>query len=205
MEMHTQSAQDAARTPKAETQERIVGAAVAFFLERGFERTSISLVATRAGVSRASVFWHFGNKENLFREALRRVLVPFYAEFQANLEQLDPHKRLFEIVEAYERVVEEQGRAIRSMVRWTLESEKLRASLMPTLMELHAEFVRDVRRSLDELLRDSDEACAIAHAIASLLDGNLLLSMLDPATNDERLRRAGLRIVLERILDRDGR
>jgi len=205
VEMQTGSVQEVGRTQKAETQERIVAAAVAFFLERGFERTSISLVASRAGVSRASVFWHFGNKENLFREALRRVMVPFYEEFQANLEQLDPRKRLLEIVDAYERVVEEQGDAIRSMVRWTLESEKLRASLMPTLMELHAEFVRDLRRSLDELLKDAGEARAIAHAMASLLDGNLLLSMLDPATNDVRLRRQGLRIVLERILDGDGR
>jgi len=40
---------------KTDTQARILEAAVALFAARGYERTSISAIATRAGVSRAAL------------------------------------------------------------------------------------------------------------------------------------------------------
>ena len=55
---------------KAATQNRILQAAGALFLERGYENTTIADVAEMAGVSRATVFWHFSDKAGLFREAL---------------------------------------------------------------------------------------------------------------------------------------
>ena len=62
---------------KAETQARILEAAVALFAELGFDGASITAIASRAHVSRATVFWHFGDKASLFQEACRRILVPF--------------------------------------------------------------------------------------------------------------------------------
>ncbi|TMA31281.1 MAG: TetR/AcrR family transcriptional regulator [Deltaproteobacteria bacterium] len=133
-----------ARGRKEETQDRIVAASLALFATRGYLGTSISAIATHARVSRAAIFWHFGDKEGLFRETFRRMLVPFFAELQASLEHIPPRERVFEILSAYERVVEENEVAIRSIVRWLLESEKLRASLRETLFALHDE--RGARR-----------------------------------------------------------
>ena len=45
---------------KAATQARILDAAAQLFITQGYERTSISGIASRARVSRAAVFWHFG-------------------------------------------------------------------------------------------------------------------------------------------------
>ena len=129
---------------KEQTQERIVNAALALFATRGYEGTSISAVAAHARVSRAAVFWHFGDKEGLFRETFRRMLTPFFTEIAANLEHIPPRQRVFEILSAYERVVEENEVAIRSFVRWLLESEKLRASLRETLFALHDALVKDI-------------------------------------------------------------
>ena len=65
-------------TGKAATQERILVAATELFLlARGYEHTTIAQVAQRAEVSRATVFWHFSDKESLFRECFNRLCEPF--------------------------------------------------------------------------------------------------------------------------------
>jgi len=54
--------------------ERIVNAAVEVFSERGFFKPPVDLIAERAGVSKALVFWYFGSKDDLVLEVARRSL-----------------------------------------------------------------------------------------------------------------------------------
>lgn len=190
------------RARKGETQERILRAAVELFARHGYERASISAIATRAEVSRPAVFWHFGDKESLFREAFRRMLLPFFGELQRKLAHIEPEKRVFEIFEVYERVVQENRATIVSIVRWFLESETLRASLRSTLFALHDELMRDFRNAFEELSLDAQEADILSAAVLSMLDGNLLLSLLDPDPAKHVKRRAGLRRFTERALRR---
>ncbi|MFI7705630.1 TetR family transcriptional regulator [Nonomuraea sp. NPDC049480] len=66
--------------PRAErrrrTEGRILGAARALFAEMGFERTTIRAVARAAEVDPALVMQYFGNKQELFRQAVRVTPVP---------------------------------------------------------------------------------------------------------------------------------
>jgi AcrR family transcriptional regulator len=186
-----------ARGRKEETQERIVAAALALFATRGYERASISAIAAHARVSRAAVFWHFGDKEGLFRETFRRMLVPFFSELQASLEHIPARQRVFEILTAYERVVEANEEAIRSIVRWLLESEKLRASLRETLFALHDALVKDISDTLSAARGEAEANDALGAALVAMLDGNLLLALLDPNARNRELRRAGLRRLVQ--------
>ena len=186
-----------ARGRKEETQDRIVAASLALFATRGYVGTSISAIAAHARVSRAAIFWHFGDKEGLFRETFRRMLVPFFSELQASLEHIPPRERVFEILSAYERVVEENENAIRSIVRWLLESEKLRASLRETLFALHDALVKDLGDTLAAAGSESEASEALGAALAAMLDGNLLLALLDPNARNRELRRAGLRRLVQ--------
>src|SRR5438045_2586133 len=47
---------------KRETRERILEAAIASFLEQGYEETTIDAIAERADVARATVFNHYADK-----------------------------------------------------------------------------------------------------------------------------------------------
>ena len=185
------------RGRKEETQERIVAAALALFATRGYEGTSITAIASDAKVSRAAVFWHFGDKEGLFRETFRRMLVPFFGELQSNLEHIPPRERVFEILSAYERVVDENEIAIRSIVRWLLESEKLRASLRETLFALHDALVKDICDTLVAAGGPADSSEPLGAALVAMLDGNLLLALLDPNARNRELRRTGLRRLVQ--------
>lgn len=67
------------RPKDMEKRAAILAAAKRLFSENGFEGTSMDAVATDAGVSKLTVYSHFGDKDTLFREALRqrcREMVP---------------------------------------------------------------------------------------------------------------------------------
>ncbi|HEY0448372.1 TetR/AcrR family transcriptional regulator [Actinophytocola sp.] len=61
----------ARRRDATATREALRDAAVELFAERGYDRTTVRDIATRAGVNQALLFRYFGSKEALFAEATR--------------------------------------------------------------------------------------------------------------------------------------
>lgn len=64
------SVRDMARKTKEEaleTKKSILDAAVAVFVEKGVSGASLEDIAERAGVTRGAVYWHFKNKNDIFR------------------------------------------------------------------------------------------------------------------------------------------
>ena len=62
---------------------QVLDAALEFFLERGYEGTSMEAVARAAGVTKPVVYACFAGKEELFRALLRREEERILAEIQA--------------------------------------------------------------------------------------------------------------------------
>jgi TetR/AcrR family transcriptional regulator, mexJK operon transcriptional repressor len=58
-------------TSSATKHAAIERAALALFLRDGYDRTSVDAIAAEAGVSKRTVYSHFGDKENLFLTTLR--------------------------------------------------------------------------------------------------------------------------------------
>src|SRR5690349_4977538 len=54
----------------AATRRRILEAAERLFLEHGFDGTSLRMLTAAAGVNLAAVNYHFGGKDELFRDML---------------------------------------------------------------------------------------------------------------------------------------
>lgn len=63
------------RRKEARPQE-IVAAALEVFAERGFAATRLDDVASRAGVSKGTLYLYFPNKEELFKAVIRAAIVP---------------------------------------------------------------------------------------------------------------------------------
>lgn len=186
-------------TRKEATQARILRASMELFASRGFEGASISAIASRAGVSRGAVFWHFGSKAALFKEACVRFFVPFWREFEKSLEG-PPRERVFELLEAYEKFVGSNRETIRAFVRWVLESQTMRESLQGELFALHGLFIRKVSGAIAQLTENPAQAEALSLGLVSHLAGNLLFELLDPDAKLNERRRESLRAVAERLL-----
>jgi AcrR family transcriptional regulator len=193
IDSRTQTDRDALEQgKKAQTQARILEAAMAFFAERGFECTSVATIAKRAGVSPATIFWHFGDKATLFQEVCKRFMVPFVEEMVESVEQFEGRERLFQLLANYEQFVSEHRETIETFVRWFLESPSLRDSLHGQLIGLHDAFGREIRRAVEAVVDDRARAAAIAAGLVSTLDGNLLLSLVDNDPVAEKRRSQGL-------------
>jgi AcrR family transcriptional regulator len=185
---------------KAATQARILDAAAQLFITQGYERTSISGIASRARVSRAAVFWHFGTKAGLFEETVRRLLGPFLEEIRGSLSHLPPRKRIFELIDLYESFVTTWREPILGFVRWALESPEAWAKLQAPLFSLHDVFLKDLSEAFEELLHDRGEAERLAAVMTSTLDGTLLLDVLEHDEVHRKLRREGLRSLVKHAL-----
>ncbi len=55
--------------------EQVLRAAIEVFLENGYERASMNMVAERAGVIKQTIYSHFGDKEGLFVSAVSAVTI----------------------------------------------------------------------------------------------------------------------------------
>src|SRR5690606_25552348 len=53
------------------TRKKIMDAATSQFAEKGFDAASIDSIVDEAKVAHGTVFWHFGNKEQLYVEVAR--------------------------------------------------------------------------------------------------------------------------------------
>jgi AcrR family transcriptional regulator len=62
-----------ARTRSASAHQKVVEAAIELLAERGVETTSMDAIAERSGVSKATIYKHWANKDALLLEAIAEV------------------------------------------------------------------------------------------------------------------------------------
>lgn len=195
---------DKAASPqgKAATQDRILQAAMSLFMRRGYARTSVTQIASKAGVSRAAVFWHFSDKDTLFRAAAKEFVEPFREGLARHLRYLEPRKRIIELIDFYEKFVEQNRPNIVAFVNWVLESPEHSGPIRDELLGLHEAFQAEVEAALTEVLGNADRASEYANGLISLMDGNLMLGIFGAGASARARQRSGLRAVAELILSR---
>ncbi len=91
--------------------EQLIEAGLALFYRNGFTATGIDRVLAEAGVAKMTLYKHFGSKEALIREVLRRRGESFRAWLMAEVERrsTDPRGRLLALFEAYGAWFREPG------------------------------------------------------------------------------------------------
>ncbi len=74
---------NARKQRSAARREAILAAALDEFSSRGFEAARLDDVAKRAGVAKGTIYLYFRDKENLFQELIRAMLVPLIGTIEA--------------------------------------------------------------------------------------------------------------------------
>jgi AcrR family transcriptional regulator len=77
--------------PVTETdgRERVLREAHALFLERGFAEVSMQQIANSARMTKAALYYHFRNKEDLFAQVVRREVERFVSGITSELNGID--------------------------------------------------------------------------------------------------------------------
>lgn len=99
--------------PDSDTSERILTAATQLFLSQGYGSTNLDQVAKRAGVTKPTVYSHFGSKHGLLCAMTQRHTDTRVLEFKSNLVSAgDPQAELTRFAEAFlKRVLSDEARA----------------------------------------------------------------------------------------------
>ncbi len=96
-------------TPPHEPRERILNAAAEVFAERGFGGAGVDEIARRAGVNKAMLYYHVGDKAALFGEVVSSSVERIAQAVAAALAETDdPRERLRAIPRAFARTVRQR-------------------------------------------------------------------------------------------------
>ncbi|MCA9522745.1 MAG: TetR/AcrR family transcriptional regulator, partial [Myxococcales bacterium] len=152
-------------TDKARTQESILVAATDLFVSNGYDGTTMRDIAEKAGVSRATVFWHFSDKASVFRETLNRMLAPFRASLERSWDEVPLEERLEAQLSVSEEFAVQHGKEIFAVITWALESPPLRSMVLDTLLDLNQRFGGMLAETVAELLPEEHEPRLAALAL----------------------------------------
>ncbi|MEU5607909.1 helix-turn-helix domain-containing protein [Streptomyces sparsogenes] len=213
----------ALRDPKQDrsraTRQRLLEAAVACLAEHGWARSTVAVVAERAGVSRGAAQHHFPTREDLFTAAVQHVAEERSAALRALLsherrerrEQQDQHGqrgqrgqreprgpgRVAEVVEALVDLY--TGPLFRAALQlWVVASYE--EQLGARVAALEARIGRETHRMAVEALGADESVPGVRESVQGFLDMARGLGLANLLT-DDRARRDRVVAQWARILD----
>lgn len=150
----------------------VMGAALALASERGFQKVSMSNVAARAGITRATLYKYFGDVDAIFEEwhqATLRHHLAHFAEIAAG--DGDPALKLAEILETYALTVfRHHGTRFASMLHRQDHARRAEARLVGLIEKLVAAGVQSglFRKDIapEELARFCHSSLSSTHMLA---------------------------------------
>lgn len=162
--------------PRLSTKEAIRNAAAELFAEKGFAATSTREICQRAEVTKPVLYYHFGNKEQLYEE----LVLDTFAEYQKELRRAlrhgrTPREKLVEVLSAMFRFTRQKQNHWRLGFRMVLAPEKESPAINYVAMSQADE------RLLTEIIREGirrGEMKGQAKFIAGAIVGMAISSIL---------------------------
>ena len=100
------------------TRDKILRTAQQIFIEKGKDGARMQEIADRAGVNKAMLFYYFNNKELLYLEVLRSIVLRLFQKVnEVVISEEEPRKKLEQFVEAYINFLVENEGLPRIMLR----------------------------------------------------------------------------------------
>ena len=157
-----------------DTREKILETATRLFSSQGYANTSLSQVAKEAQVSKALIFWHFENKEQLFRTALQRTLEPYFINVVDDLEGLSEVDQIKRLIDQYYSFVSENLYSVKFLVSLILRDEKHPDDLLGHMNELH----RVYHNLLADIIDGGRQKGVFRATVTPSLDAGIIMTAL---------------------------
>jgi len=157
-----------------DAREKIISTAVRLFSSQGYGNTSLSQVAKEAEVSKALIFWHFDNKETLFRTAVQRTLEPYFINVLDDLTGLTEVDQIKRLIDQYYTFVSENLYSVKFFLSLILREEKHPADLVGHMNELQRVYLN----LLADILESGRRNGLFRESINPRLDAGLLMRAL---------------------------
>lgn len=178
------------REPKQDrsraTRQRLLEATIDCLADQGWDATTVTAAAQRAGVSRGAAQHHFPAREDLITAALEHMFDARMAEIRAESTQLPEGPGRTEFVVS--RVVDHYtGELFKAALQvWTAAAAD--PSLRERIVPLEAKFGRTVHQTAIELLGADDTDPTTRRLVQATLDLARGLGLADVLTDDSARR-----------------
>lgn len=168
------------RPKDMEKRAAILEAAKGLFVRNAFAGTSMDAVAAEAGVSKLTVYSHFGDKDNLFREVVRARLQDLLPEDTYDLDpDADIGQTLLKIALTHARLDcdKETVGTFRAILSDCRQGNPRYGRLLweEGSMRTHGLMERLLRRAVDAGLLDIDDVPRAAVQFFALIKGDLMM------------------------------
>jgi AcrR family transcriptional regulator len=182
----------------ADTRQRLVVAVLEIVRELGIASVSARVIAARAGVNQALVFYHFGSVDNLLAEACRTETAARLADYMDQLASVGTLRELLDVGRDLNTRERAAGNVtvLAQLLAGSVGNEVLRAATADALRMWTSEIEAVLRRvlrggPLDGLL----DPAALAHLVSAAFVGLELFGTVDQDAADaamSELDRLGL-------------
>jgi len=159
---------------RADTRAKIIETATRLFSTQGFDNTSLSQVAKEAEVSKALIFWHFENKESLFRTAVQRTLEPYFINVVDELEGLSEVDQIHKLIDDYYAFVSKNLYSVKFFLGLILREEKHPDDLVGHMREL----LRVYRNMMADIFESGCQKGVFRSSVDPQRDAALIMSAL---------------------------
>lgn len=172
----------------ADTREKILETAIRLFSTQGYAMTSLSQVAKEAAVSKALIFWHFENKETLFRTVVQRALEPYFINVLDDIEGLSEPDQLVRLVEEYFDFVSANLSSVRFLLGLVVRGDQgAPEDVVGHMHELSGVY----QKLLADVIESGQQAGEIRQDVDPTVEAGLLMSALHGVVVQQFLGGAG--------------
>jgi AcrR family transcriptional regulator len=188
------------------SRERLIEAATRLFAERGYRDASVQAIGEAAGISRGSIFWHFGSKEGLLWAVVQRAFTRWEAEtLVPEVGDARGEEAIGRALRAHRRFLADEGGTLRLLFVLMFEALGPRPELAGEFARLHRDLRVLATPWLEEAVADGDfrddvDPESIVTLIIATLGGIVYQYLLDAEGVDLDRCYADLERVLERGL-----
>ena len=188
------------------SRERLIEAATRLFAERGYRDASVQAIGEAAGISRGSIFWHFGSKEGLLWAVVQRAFTRWEAEtLVPEVGDARGEEAIRRALRAHRRFLADEGGTLRLLFVLMFEALGPRPELAGEFARLHRDLRVLATPWLEEAVADGDfrddvDPESIVTLIIATLGGIVYQYLLDAEGVDLDRCYADLERVLERGL-----
>jgi len=158
-----------------DARQKILDTAARLFSSVGYANTSLSQVAKEARVSKALIFWHFENKQQLFRAALQQSLEPYFINVVSELDSLGEVDQIRRLIDLYYKFVSEHLFSVKLMLSLLLRDEKRPDDVVGRIGELF----RVYRSLLAEIIESGRSKGVFRSAVNPAQEATLIVATLN--------------------------
>jgi AcrR family transcriptional regulator len=185
--MATATANGVKQQQSERTRAALIGAATAMLLDRGYEGTTLTLLARRVRMTKGAIYHHFPDKEALLRAVMERVRRTWEREVGAHVPPAgDALEQIGALFDHQARLIDEEPSLCLLVTGLTLQSRSLDrglAGVVAGITDDLTELVRGVlaRGQRAGTVRDDLDARDLARSVVAILKAISCSRATDPS------------------------